>query len=107
MQENASDQFNTNLNCKTSYNSEQDVLTIIPINCPDLTNDILVRFFCKSRSVPKPHQHCAFYFWFNTDYLDETQTSILRFDRSQLDNAHEPNLHTIYRERFAVELIFK
>ena len=83
------------------------MLTINPINCPPLVGDILVRFFCRSRSVPKPHQHCAFYFSFNTDFLNDSQTSVYRFDRSQLDNPHEPALHGVYRERFAVELIFK
>lgn len=77
------------------------------MNCPLLTGDILVKFFCRSKSVPKPHQHCAFYFAFNTDYLDETQVPVLRLDRTQLDNANEIQLHTIYRERFAVELIFE
>lgn len=83
------------------------MLTICPINCPPLTGDITIKFFCRSKSIPKPHQHCAFYFSFNVDYLDETQTSSLRFDRTQLDNPHEPQLHTIYRERFGIELIFK
>ena len=96
--------FGQQTNCRTDYDSVADVLAVDPINCPTLTGDIRLKFDCKTRSVPKAYEDCAFYFWFNTSFIENNK---LRLDRTQLDNPHKAKTWKIYRESFAIQLNFE
>ena len=96
--------FGQQTNCRTDYDSVVDLLTVDPINCPTLSGDVRLKFNCKTKSVPRAYEDCAFYFWFNTSFIEDRQ---LRLDRTELDNPHKPKTWSVYRENFAIELIFE
>ena len=98
--------FGERTNCEVEYNSTADVLTVGPRNCPPLVGNVRLKFNSKSRSVPKAYEHCAFYFWFNTSFIEEGQKS-LKLNREELDNPHKQKTWKIYREKFSVELFFE
>ena len=99
--------FGAPVNCEALYHGEQDAMLVQPINCPSLEGDVRLLFYSNSRKVPKGYEKCAFYFWFNTNFLPSERKPSLRLTREQLDNPHKSATWNVYRERFAVELSFK
>lgn len=99
--------FGTCLNCDPRYNGEQDALSVTPLNCPPLVGDVRIRFYCKSRKVPKGYEACSFYFWFNTAFLEKEDQITLKLNRTQLDNPHKSSTWNVFRQRFAVVLSLK
>lgn len=97
--------FGNGTNCHVDYNPEQDNLIVTPMNCPTLIGDIRIKFNCKNKSVPKAYEECAFYFWFNTSFVD-MKAKKLSINRNMLDNPHKQKTWKLYREKFAVELTF-
>lgn len=94
--------FGTSSNCEADYHPEQDVLTVTPRNCPPLIGDVRLKFNCKTRAVPRAYEDCAFYFWFNTSFVDKDGK--LKVTREDLDNPHKSKTWKIYREKFSIEL---
>ncbi|XP_054155625.1 phosphatidylinositol 3,4,5-trisphosphate 3-phosphatase TPTE2-like [Oppia nitens] len=97
--------FGAQSNCQTDYDSLADVLTVEPINCPQLAGDVRLKFTSRSKSVPRAYEDCAFYFWFNTAFVGPDQR-VLRLDRTLLDNPHKPSSWRLFRDHFAIELNF-
>jgi PTEN phosphatase family protein len=100
----------TQTNCEAQYLPEQDFLRVKPLNCPILSGDVRLKFNCKTRSVPRAYEDCAFYFWFNTSFVDTSSDSqdrsSLTIPRNLLDNPHKVKTHNLYREKFCVQLFF-
>ncbi|XP_077168431.1 phosphatidylinositol 3,4,5-trisphosphate 3-phosphatase TPTE2-like isoform X2 [Paroedura picta] len=92
----------TQENCKLFFDGEHDCAVISLENCPIIRNDVKVRFESSS-DLPKGYDDCAFFFWFNTSFIEDKR---LYLSRSELDNPHKPKMWRIFRESFAVELIF-
>jgi PTEN phosphatase family protein len=97
--------FGSQLNCQTDYQPEADILTITPTNCPTLAGNVRLKFNCKTKGVPRAYEDCAFYFWFNTAFVD-METATLKVPRDELDNPHKSKTWKIYRDKFAVQLYF-
>ncbi len=45
------------------YDQSCDCLSISLPCCPAIADDVRIKFFCSSQSVPKGYERCAFYFW--------------------------------------------
>ncbi|RWS30731.1 phosphatidylinositol triP phosphatase-like protein, partial [Leptotrombidium deliense] len=93
-------------NCVIKQDIEKDVLSVTPRNCPPLIGDVRLKFNSRNKSVPKAYEKCAFYFWFNTSFIEKNSNS-LRIHRNDLDNPHKQKTWNIYGDNFAVELFFK
>lgn len=92
-------------NCSVFHNIDEDSLLITPINCPLLHGDVRLKFYCSSKRVPKAYENCAFYFWFNTSFVDlETKSYVIA--RNDLDNPHKSKTWSIYKEKFKITLNF-
>uniref|UniRef100_G1U4G6 Uncharacterized protein n=1 Tax=Oryctolagus cuniculus TaxID=9986 RepID=G1U4G6_RABIT len=88
-------------NCKIFHDVETDRVIIELLNCPILYDDVKVRFL--SRNLPKYYDKCAFFFWFNTAFI---QNNRLYLRRNELDNPHKRKAWKTYGPRFAVEIYF-
>ncbi|XP_062050290.1 phosphatidylinositol 3,4,5-trisphosphate 3-phosphatase TPTE2-like isoform X34 [Lepus europaeus] len=88
-------------NCKIFHDIETDRVIIELLNCPILYDDIKVRFL--SRNLPKYYDKCAFFFWFNTAFI---QNNRLYLRRNELDNPHKRKAWKIYSSCFSVEMHF-
>jgi PTEN phosphatase family protein len=98
--------FGQQTNCMAEYLPEADVLKVNLINCPQLVGNVRIKFNCKTRSVPNAYEKCAFYFWFNTSFVDLNSSGTLKIVRDDLDNPHKAKTWKLYRDKFAVELTF-
>nr|XP_056712859.1 phosphatidylinositol 3,4,5-trisphosphate 3-phosphatase TPTE2-like [Euleptes europaea] len=92
----------TQENCKLFFDGEHDCVVIGLEGCPVICNDVKVRFESTS-DLPKGYDDCAFFFWFNTSFIEDYR---LYLGRNELDNIHKQKMGKIYRENFAVELNF-
>ncbi|XP_060089256.1 phosphatidylinositol 3,4,5-trisphosphate 3-phosphatase TPTE2-like [Heteronotia binoei] len=92
----------TQENCKLFFDGEHDCAVISLEGCPIICNDVKVRFDSTS-DLPKGYDDCAFFFWFNSSFIENNR---LYLSRSELDNPHKPKTWKIFRENFAVELNF-
>ncbi|XP_051688247.1 phosphatidylinositol 3,4,5-trisphosphate 3-phosphatase TPTE2 isoform X3 [Oryctolagus cuniculus] len=88
-------------NCKIFHDIETDRVIFELLNCPILYDDVKVRFL--SRNLPKYYDKCAFFFWFNTAFI---QNNRLYLRRNELDNPHKRKAWKIYGPCFAVEIYF-
>uniref|UniRef100_A0A5F9DQE5 Phosphatidylinositol-3,4,5-trisphosphate 3-phosphatase n=1 Tax=Oryctolagus cuniculus TaxID=9986 RepID=A0A5F9DQE5_RABIT len=88
-------------NCKIFHDVETDKVIIELLNCPILYDDVKVRFL--SRNLPKYYDNCAFFFWFNTAFI---QNNRLYLRRNELDNPHKRKAWKIYSSCFSVEMYF-
>ncbi|XP_066467516.1 phosphatidylinositol 3,4,5-trisphosphate 3-phosphatase TPTE2-like isoform X2 [Tiliqua scincoides] len=91
----------TQENCKLFFDGERDCVVICLEGSPVVSNDVKVRF--ESSYIPEGYDGCAFYFWFNTNFIEDNR---LYLPREELDNPHKPKTWKIFREKFAVELNF-
>eukprot|EP00094_Tigriopus_californicus_P011182 TCALIF_10791-PA protein Name:"Similar to TPTE2 Phosphatidylinositol 3,4,5-trisphosphate 3-phosphatase TPTE2 (Homo sapiens)" AED:0.03 eAED:0.03 QI:1078/0.83/0.57/1/0.66/0.57/7/173/580 len=107
------------------YDRATDCLTIITPKCPKFANDVRIKFFCSSSTVPKIYEHCAFFFWFHTFFIDldggqesldykkvsyvpmKSEQRRLVLKREEIDNSHKETTWKIYRENFEIDIIFK
>uniref|UniRef100_A0A8C3Y0P0 Phosphatidylinositol-3,4,5-trisphosphate 3-phosphatase n=1 Tax=Catharus ustulatus TaxID=91951 RepID=A0A8C3Y0P0_CATUS len=71
-------------------------------DCPVISGDVKIRFECNS-ALPKGYDDCAFFFWFNTSFIENNR---LYLPRNELDNPHKSKTWKIYSETFAVEVNF-
>ncbi|KAI1285027.1 Phosphatidylinositol 3,4,5-trisphosphate 3-phosphatase TPTE2 [Halotydeus destructor] len=97
--------FGSRTNCEIDYNAVQDVLEVTPRNCPPLIGNVRLKFNCSSKTVPRAYEDCAFYFWFNTAFVDQ-EAMTLTIKREDLDNPHKEKTWKLYREKFSVRLEF-
>lgn len=95
--------FGVGTNCQVDYNNEKDELTVHPVNCPRLVGNVRMKFNCRSKSVPRGYENCAFYFWFNTAFAPTNQ---LTLKRTELDNPHKPKTWKTFRKDFSIVLNF-
>ncbi|KAJ6659273.1 hypothetical protein lerEdw1_019319 [Lerista edwardsae] len=91
----------TQENCKLFFDGDRDCVVISLEGSPVVSNDVKVRF--ESYNIPEGYDECAFYFWFNTIFIENNR---LYIPREELDNPHKPKSWKIFREKFAVELNF-
>ncbi|XP_074073315.1 phosphatidylinositol 3,4,5-trisphosphate 3-phosphatase TPTE2-like [Macrotis lagotis] len=89
-------------NCQIYLNNDTNSITIELNDCPYISGDIRVKF-SSSSALPQLYEKCAFFFWFNTAFIENNR---LYLTRNELDNPHKPKTWHIYREDFAVELWF-
>ncbi|XP_029458635.1 phosphatidylinositol 3,4,5-trisphosphate 3-phosphatase TPTE2-like [Rhinatrema bivittatum] len=89
-------------NCKLFSDSGNNTAIITLEGCPVITGDVKVRFE-SSAGLPKGYDDCPFYFWFNTSFIEDNR---LYLPRHELDNPHKAKTWKIFKENFAVELIF-
>ncbi|KAF4789571.1 phosphatidylinositol 3,4,5-trisphosphate 3-phosphatase TPTE2-like protein [Turdus rufiventris] len=89
-------------NCKLFFESESDTVVIGLEDCPVISGDVKIRFECNS-ALPKGYDDCAFFFWFNTSFIENNR---LYLPRNELDNPHKSKTWKIYSETFAVEVNF-
>ncbi|XP_042541443.1 phosphatidylinositol 3,4,5-trisphosphate 3-phosphatase TPTE2-like [Dipodomys spectabilis] len=85
-----------------SHDPEKNRAIFIVPNCPDLQNDVKVRFL--STNLPNHYDECAFFFWFHASMIEGNR---LYLTRNELDNPHNKNTWSIYPPDFAVEIIFE
>ncbi|XP_069859192.1 phosphatidylinositol 3,4,5-trisphosphate 3-phosphatase TPTE2-like [Dipodomys merriami] len=88
--------------CTVFHDPEKNRAVFIVPNCPDLQNDVKVRFL--SMNLPIHYDECAFFFWFHASMIEGNR---LYLTRNELDNPHNKNTWSIYRPDFAVEIIFE
>ncbi|XP_042541442.1 phosphatidylinositol 3,4,5-trisphosphate 3-phosphatase TPTE2-like [Dipodomys spectabilis] len=88
--------------CTVLHDPEKNRAIFIVPNCPDLQNDVKVRFL--SMNLPNHYDECAFFFWFHASMIEGNR---LYLTRNELDNPHNKNNWSIYRPDFAVEIIFE
>jgi PTEN phosphatase family protein len=51
--------------CSAEYfGGDQDALCVKISRRLKVINDVRIKFYCSSSSVPKGYEHCAFYFWY-------------------------------------------
>ncbi|OCT93067.1 phosphatidylinositol 3,4,5-trisphosphate 3-phosphatase TPTE2 [Xenopus laevis] len=93
----------TQENCKLFFDAGNNSVVISLEGCPVISGDIKIRFE-SSTNLPKGYDDCAFYFWFNTSF---TENSRLYLSKNELDNPHKEKSGKIYKEDFAVELNFE
>uniref|UniRef100_T1KQP5 Phosphatidylinositol-3,4,5-trisphosphate 3-phosphatase n=2 Tax=Tetranychus urticae TaxID=32264 RepID=T1KQP5_TETUR len=96
--------FGTETNCTAFYNKAEDILIITPKNCPVLKGDVRIKFNCRTKSVPRAYEDCAFYFWFNCNFIE---CNSLTIPRSELDNPHKSKTWKIYTEKFKIVCNFE
>ncbi|XP_058036053.1 phosphatidylinositol 3,4,5-trisphosphate 3-phosphatase TPTE2-like [Ahaetulla prasina] len=92
----------TQTNCKLFLDHENDLLVIGLKNCPVIRNDVKVRFEATS-DIPKGYDGCAFFFCFHTAFVQDYH---LFFTRNEIDNLHKPKMWKMFRDNFAVEIVF-
>ncbi|XP_052796776.1 phosphatidylinositol 3,4,5-trisphosphate 3-phosphatase TPTE2-like isoform X2 [Mya arenaria] len=91
------------INCECSHDRDNDSITITLKNAPALVDDVKVRFFSTAK-FPKIYDHCAFFFWFHTTFIEKNK---LRLTRDEIDNPHKPAGKKVFRETFAIEVDFE
>ncbi|XP_032219913.1 phosphatidylinositol 3,4,5-trisphosphate 3-phosphatase TPTE2 [Nematostella vectensis] len=79
------------------------VIAVGETDCPSLTGDIKIKFYSNNPNVPVGYDHCAFYFWFHTSFIENYR---LFLRREELDNPHKPKVWKVYKETFAVDITF-
>lgn len=89
--------------CTNEYNGQEDKTTISNIGLPLLKNDVKIMFYSTNKRVPRNYDDCAFYFWFNTSFIEN---HLLLLTREELDNPHKSKTWRIFRENFSVQLRF-
>ncbi|XP_068920858.1 LOW QUALITY PROTEIN: phosphatidylinositol 3,4,5-trisphosphate 3-phosphatase TPTE2-like [Petaurus breviceps papuanus] len=89
--------------CQVSHNDDTNSVTITLNNCPKIHDDVKVKFFSSSGHL-KIYEKCAFFFWFNTAFVEKNR---LYLSRNELDNPHKQKTWNVYREDFAVEFLFE
>lgn len=93
------------INCECKHDREKDCITITLKNAPVIADDVKVRFFSSvPKKFPKIYDHCAFYFWFHTTFIENNK---LRLPRDEIDNPHKKQAHKVFRENFAIEVNFE
>ncbi|KAL4230685.1 Phosphatidylinositol 3 [Mactra antiquata] len=93
------------INCENQYHRENDFIIITLKNCPTLTNDVKVRFKSSNMSkYPKIYDHCAFYFWFHTTFIEDNK---LILPREEIDNPHKKAGRKVFRDTFSIEVDFE
>ncbi|XP_062608219.1 phosphatidylinositol 3,4,5-trisphosphate 3-phosphatase TPTE2-like [Saccostrea cucullata] len=96
--------FGDNMNCQvTKYTDTHSVVANLE-NSPVIVDDVKIRFFSTSKNIPQVYDHCAFFFWFHTYFIEENR---LYLSRDEIDNPHKKKAKTVYKEDFAVELKFE
>ncbi|UJR31416.1 hypothetical protein I4U23_018909 [Adineta vaga] len=96
-------QLDTN-SCKYEHKREEDKVIISDIRLSELKGDVKIMFFSTNKKVPKNYDNCAFYFWFNTSFIENNS---LLLKREELDNPHKAKTWHIFRENFSVLLSFE
>ncbi|XP_053400347.1 phosphatidylinositol 3,4,5-trisphosphate 3-phosphatase TPTE2-like [Mercenaria mercenaria] len=91
------------INCEREHDRDNDCVTITLKNAVTLADDVKVRFF-STKKFPKVYDHCAFYFWFHTSFIENNK---LRLPRDEIDNPHKKAAQKVFREKFAVEVNFE
>uniref|UniRef100_F7AUS6 Phosphatidylinositol 3,4,5-trisphosphate 3-phosphatase TPTE2-like n=1 Tax=Monodelphis domestica TaxID=13616 RepID=F7AUS6_MONDO len=94
--------FSSSKNCQVFCHENVDSITVKFSDCPNIYGDVKIKFFSSS-AIPKLYDKCSFFFWFNTAFIDNNR---LYLSRNELDNPHKQKTWNIYRENFAVELLF-
>ncbi|CAF1254156.1 unnamed protein product [Rotaria magnacalcarata] len=89
--------------CENDHNKGEDTITISGIRLPSLKGDVKIMFFSTNKKVPKNYDNCAFYFWFNTSFIENNS---LLLKRDELDNPHKSKTWHIFQEKFSVLLLF-
>ncbi|XP_026566159.1 phosphatidylinositol 3,4,5-trisphosphate 3-phosphatase TPTE2-like [Pseudonaja textilis] len=90
------------MNCKLFLDHENDLLVIGLKNCPVIRNDVKVRFEATS-DIPRGYGGCAFFFCFHTAFIQDYQ---LFLPRNEIDNLNKSKMWKIFRDNFALEIIF-
>ncbi|KAG2456833.1 TPTE2 phosphatase, partial [Polypterus senegalus] len=93
------DQFES---AKLFFDAGGNVAVITLQESPVLSGDVKV-VFESSAGLPKGYEDCPFYFWFNTSFVENNR---LYLSREELDNPHKAKTGNVFKEDFAVELIF-
>jgi len=90
--------------CKVNHSAESNSIVCQMTSFPLLVDDVKIRFTSSDKSVPKGYDNCAFYFWFHTSFIKNNK---LVLGREDLDNPHKKKTWNIFKEDFALELLFK
>ncbi|XP_075923878.1 phosphatidylinositol 3,4,5-trisphosphate 3-phosphatase TPTE2-like isoform X4 [Petromyzon marinus] len=92
----------TQRECRVLHDAEENSVLIGLLSCPPVSGDVKVRFQSNA-GIPKGYDNCAFYFWFNTSFIENNK---LYLSRDELDNPHKKKSWTIFKDDFAVEIFF-
>ncbi|KAH3842858.1 phosphatidylinositol 3,4,5-trisphosphate 3-phosphatase TPTE2-like [Dreissena polymorpha] len=92
------------LNCECTHDRDNDSITITLKDAPVIANDVKVRFISTSRTLPSVYDHCAFFFWFHTSFIENNK---LRLERGEIDNPHKVKSRKVFRDTFAIEVNFE
>ncbi|KAM4859958.1 phosphatidylinositol 3,4,5-trisphosphate 3-phosphatase TPTE2-like [Thomomys bottae] len=92
----------TSQTCQLIHNMETNEAIFVIPNCPDLCDDVKVKFL--SPNLPNYYDDCAFFLWFHTSFTEKNR---LYLSREELDNPHKCKTWHIYRPDFGVELYFE
>ncbi|CAC5359688.1 TLR13 [Mytilus coruscus] len=92
-------QFGKQINCQIRHDNLKNLIDVQILNCPDLNNDIKLRFILSS-----VYDNCAFFFWFHTSFIENNK---LLLPRDELDNPHKKKVQKIYKDDFSIEVGFE
>ncbi|XP_076800639.1 phosphatidylinositol 3,4,5-trisphosphate 3-phosphatase TPTE2-like [Clavelina lepadiformis] len=96
--------FAEEYNCKVQHNTSENSINCDVVDCPSLAGDVKVRFTSTAKNLPRGYDNCAFYFWFNTSFVEDDTLSL---SREELDNPHKKKTWHIFQEDFSIDLKFE
>ncbi|KAK3593566.1 hypothetical protein CHS0354_018654 [Potamilus streckersoni] len=94
----------TGVNCQVLQGEDGNSVIITLKSCPVLEEDIKVRFLSSAKNIPKVYDHCAFFFWFHTSFIENNR---LLLQRDQIDNPHKKMTWKVYKESFSIDITFE
>ncbi|XP_048776038.1 phosphatidylinositol 3,4,5-trisphosphate 3-phosphatase TPTE2-like [Ostrea edulis] len=96
--------FGDNMNCQvTKYMDTHSVVANLQ-SSPVIIDDVKIRFLSTAKNIPQIYDHCAFFFWFHTYFIEDNK---LYLSRDEIDNPHKKKAKAVFKDNFAVELQFE
>ncbi|XP_062514864.1 phosphatidylinositol 3,4,5-trisphosphate 3-phosphatase TPTE2-like isoform X2 [Corticium candelabrum] len=93
-------------NTQSQYSIENNRLSVELIGtiCPRFAGDVAIKVHCSSKvKLKKLYGDCLFFFHFHTGFIEDNR---LHLKRCHLDNPHKSKTHHVFRENFAVTVLF-
>eukprot|EP00117_Sycon_ciliatum_P032077 scpid92919/ scgid3658/ Phosphatidylinositol 3,4,5-trisphosphate 3-phosphatase TPTE2; Lipid phosphatase TPIP; TPTE and PTEN homologous inositol lipid phosphatase len=99
--------YNPAVSSKVLADAGGDVLTVDIKHgaVPPIKGNVKFRFTCSTKIKMKGlYDKSLFFFWLHTGFVKDFRFHLTRDD---IDNPHKPKTHGVFRDNFAVELIFE
>ncbi|XP_065178138.1 phosphatidylinositol 3,4,5-trisphosphate 3-phosphatase TPTE2-like [Sycon ciliatum] len=99
--------YNPAVSSKVLADAGGDVLTVDIKHgaVPPIKGNVKFRFTCSTKIKMKGlYDKSLFFFWLHTGFVKDFRFHLTRDD---IDNPHKPKTHGVFRDNFAVDLIFE